>query len=97
MGFRTKANMDFIRRRAKVVSIAVTAPVKTRFLRLTSRRRPDDPKTMAEFIRQRDAKEIRFGILRVINEADYVIAHTGTLQQLRKSVASILKDARSSR
>ncbi|MGA3020771.1 MAG: AAA family ATPase [Candidatus Micrarchaeales archaeon] len=93
VGFRTKANLDFIKKHAKVTSIAVIAPAKIRYLRLSSRRRPDDPKTMTEFMRQRDRKEIRFGILKVIKGADYVIANTGTVADLKKSVQMVMDDA----
>jgi dephospho-CoA kinase len=92
-GLRNTADLNYIKRRFDVILVAVIAPAKTRFLRTKSRVRADNPKTMGEFIKHRDKKETRFGILGIIKKADYVISNTGTVADLKRSVAIVAKDA----
>jgi len=69
--------------------IAVTAPKELRMKRLLRRKR----KTQKE-IQARDKKEIALGMLKLIKNADFVIANTSTKKELRKNVEEILKALR---
>ncbi len=68
-----------------------TSP-KTRYQRLSRRRRSDDPKGMETFL-QRDLRELGVGLGAVIATADYMIVNEGTLTQLREKIQQILKEA----
>ncbi len=92
-GFRSMIDLNNVRKRFKVVTIAVVAPTKVRFARTLARNRPQDPKTLKDFIKYRDRKEAKFGLMEVIKHADYVVANTGDRRQLRKSVLIVAKDA----
>ena len=91
VGIRSKAELDYIRKRAKVVTIAVVAPVKLRFERIKRRRRPDAPGTIAEFVRDRDEKEAKWGELAAIKSADYIVSGAGNIVGLRHAVRTVLK------
>ena len=69
--------------------IAVTAPKELRIKRLLRRKR----KTQKE-IEARDKKEIALGMLKLIKNADFVLANTSTKEELRKNVEEILKALR---
>ena len=91
-GIRSRAEIAYIRRRmGNVVVIAVVAPLKTRFGRSKKRRRADAPRTLQDFVRDKDRKEGRWGMLGAIKAADYVIANTGTKADLRRSVERIVQ------
>jgi dephospho-CoA kinase len=66
--------------------IAVTAPKELRMKRLLARKR----KTQKE-IEARDKKEIALGMLKLMKNADFVIANTSTKKELEKDVEEILK------
>jgi dephospho-CoA kinase len=72
--------------------IALHASPKTRYQRLTRRRRSDDPASWETFM-QRDLREIGVGLGAVIATADYMIVNEGTLTQLRKKIQQVLKEA----
>ncbi len=58
----------------KVIVVAVHASPRRRFERLVRRGRPDDPKTWEEF-RERDYRELSFGIGSVIALADVMVVN----------------------
>lgn len=70
--------------------IAVTAPKEIRLKRLLKRKR----KTQAE-IEARDKKELKFGMGKLIKNADFVIANTSTKEELKKNVLILLKKIKS--
>lgn len=91
VGVRSRPELEYLKRQAKnVVTIAILAPSRLRFERMKERKRPDAQRTYAEFLK-RDRREIRFGLWGAIDGADYVIAGTGTIPQLRNEVERILK------
>ncbi len=71
--------------------IALHASPKTRYQRLSRRRRSDDPKSWETFM-QRDRRELGVGLGAVIAAADYMIVNEGTLAQLRKKIRQVLKE-----
>jgi dephospho-CoA kinase len=94
IGVRSKSELDYIRRRsrrARVVTVAVVAPVKLRFARIKKRGRPDTPRTLAEFIRNRDDKEVAWGEIGAIKSADYIVSGSGTNADLKAAISNILE------
>ena len=75
---------------ARVFLIAVTATRAERYRRMIARRRSDDIRNRNEFL-SREAKEARLGVGRAILEADFIIGNTGKMDDLRSSVAEVLK------
>jgi len=60
----------------KVLLVAVHASPKTRYCRLSSRGREDDPKNWDEFV-ERDLKELKLGVGEVIALADVMLVNEG--------------------
>jgi dephospho-CoA kinase len=71
--------------------VALHTSPKTRYQRLSRRRRSDDPDTWETFM-QRDRRELDIGLGAVIATADYMIVNEGTLSQLREKVRQVLKE-----
>jgi len=79
---------------ANFVLVAVHASPKTRFKRLSTRGRSDDPKTW-EVFHVRDIRELDVGIGRAIALAEYVIINDGTKEALGKKAVEVFKKAES--
>jgi len=90
-GVRDVWEVRHFRKLENTVTIAVVAPAKTRFERQEKRGRADAPKNFKQFV-ERDKKEIGWGELGALKEADYVIANTGTHADLKKAVLAMLAD-----
>ncbi|MFX0048805.1 MAG: AAA family ATPase, partial [Candidatus Hermodarchaeota archaeon] len=71
-GLRSIAEVKIFRNSWKFPFIAVTIDDNLRFERLSKRGRPDDPNTL-EDLKERDLREIAFGLNEVIGNANYVI------------------------
>ena len=69
--------------------VAIDAPDELRRRRALARGRTDDSKNIRD-VEERDKREIRWGLQRVIADADIVIPNNGSLEQLRKQVLSLL-------
>ncbi len=75
-GVRSMDEIKALSRAGKIVIVAVHASPKVRFKRLMLRRRKDDPKSWEEF-RERDLRELSFGIGSVIALADIMVINEG--------------------
>ncbi|MBR9680029.1 MAG: dephospho-CoA kinase [Candidatus Altiarchaeota archaeon] len=82
----TLAEFQFLKSK-KVVVIAVTAPVELRFKRATAR--GDSYKHLEEFV-QADKKDSELGIKKIIEQADFLIENSGTLDELAEMVDGII-------
>jgi dephospho-CoA kinase len=71
------------------MTLAIHASPKTRFNRLLSRRRSDDPKTLDTFS-ERDNRELTVGLGQVIALADYLAVNENTITELQSAVKDIL-------
>jgi dephospho-CoA kinase len=71
-GLRSMAEVIVFRKYWKFPLIATIVDEKIRYERLSNRKRPDDPNSLSE-IRDRDQREIRFGLNEVIENANYTI------------------------
>jgi dephospho-CoA kinase len=74
-----------------VVSVAVHSSPETRFRRLYSRQRSDDPKNWAIF-RERDLRELSVGLGNAIAMAEHVIVNEGTLSAAKSRAQEVLRE-----
>jgi dephospho-CoA kinase len=80
--FKDTFNKDF-------KTVAVKMPAQRRFELLKDRKRSDAPISWEEFL-LRDERELKWGIQRAIDDADYIILNTGTLDELEESFNELL-------
>lgn len=73
-GVRSLDEIAEFRKYGEVILVGVHASPRQRFIRLKSRKRPDDPKTWEEFT-ERDMKELELGIGNVIALADIMVVN----------------------
>ena len=66
------AEVKVFRKYWKFPLIATIVDENIRYQRLSNRKRPDDPNSLSE-IRERDQREIMFGLNEVIENANYKI------------------------
>ncbi len=90
-GIRSQTEVNIFKseldRDAKTVAIH-TSP-KTRYERLRERSRDDAPHTWSEF-NDRDDRELKWGLGRVIAKADHMMINEGSLDDFHGSVRTIL-------
>ncbi len=70
-------------------TVAILIPKKKRFEFLQKRGRSDAPMTLADF-KARDLRETKWGITRAIEQADYIIMNTGTLEELELNFKELI-------
>ncbi|HVQ01422.1 MAG TPA: AAA family ATPase [Candidatus Thermoplasmatota archaeon] len=70
--------------------VAIDAPDEVRRKRAISRGRTDDSKNLKD-LEERDKREIRWGLQKVIADADIVIPNSGALDAFRKRVATVMQ------
>lgn len=88
-GIRSLSELAELQSKFEVVMVAIHASPKTRFQRLMSRNRSDDPKTWETF-HERDERELNVGLGKVIALADIVVNNEGTIAQLQEAVKAAL-------
>lgn len=90
-GSRSVHELEVFRRElgSNMRLIAIHASPSLRFERLKRRNRFDAPRTEEEF-RQRDEREIGWGIGELISRADIVIENEGTLEEFYGKVEEVL-------
>ncbi|HYB67743.1 MAG TPA: AAA family ATPase [Candidatus Acidoferrales bacterium] len=92
-GVRSEDELRELRTKFDVISIAIHASPKTRFQRLLSRGRSDDPKTWDTFY-ERDSRELNVGLGHVIALADVLLVNESTIETLQSSFKSTLDKLR---
>ncbi len=70
--------------------ISIHSSPKTRFKRLKKRGRSDDPDRWKEF-KQRDIRELNFGLGKVIALSDKVIVNEGSEKEFKEKIKEIIK------
>jgi len=70
--------------------IAIDAPDELRRKRAISRGRTDDSKNLKD-LKERDKREIHWGLQKVIADADIVIPNNGSLEDFKKQVLTVFK------
>lgn len=86
-GLRSLAEYDYFRGNAVTHLIAVHASPETRFARLSSRGRSDDPKSWEEF-EERDRRELKMGIGSVIALAQSMLINEGVSKECFADIAA---------
>ena len=81
--FKKELGMDFL-------IIAIDAPDELRRKRAISRGRTDDSKNLKD-LEERDKREIRWGLQKVIADVDIVIPNNGSLEDFKKQVLTVFK------
>ncbi|MGP8068846.1 MAG: AAA family ATPase [Candidatus Bathyarchaeia archaeon] len=88
-GIRSEEELRELRTKFDVISVAIHASPKTRFQRLLSRGRSDDPKTWDTF-HERDSRELNVGLGHVIALADILLVNESTIDTLQSSFKAAL-------
>jgi dephospho-CoA kinase len=92
-GARNMEEIDELKKHYTVFGVAIHASPRSRYRRLLRRRRQDQPKNWKQFL-ERDNRELRVGLGRVICLADRMIENEETKDQLRKQTRRVLKKIR---
>ena len=74
-----------------LVSIAIDSPIEERFDRIISRKREDDMDNI-EQLKERDAREIGWGMGEAIAASDRIIENTTTLNEYRKNIHELFEE-----
>jgi dephospho-CoA kinase len=88
-GIRSLSELTELKSRFEVVTVAVQSSPKTRFERLLSRNRSDDPKTWDVF-HERDIRELEVGLGDVIALADILVINEGTMSELQSKFKDLI-------
>lgn len=92
-GTRGDAEVNYFRQvypeNLKVVAIFATQ--NTRFERIKNRNRPDDPKTLKEFM-ERDKRELAWGIGNAFSLADYMLINETTKEEFYYTVQKFFQE-----
>jgi dephospho-CoA kinase len=92
-GIRSLHEVAELKCKFEVVTLAIHASPQTRFQRLLSRGRSDDPKSWDTFY-ERDTRELTVGLGSVIALADRMATNESTITELQSSVKNILAELR---
>ena len=90
-GLRSIAEVKVFRKSWKFPIVAIMVDDKIRYERLSKRARPDDPKTL-EDLRERDQREISFGLNEVINSANYKVNNNLSVKEVQKIARNLILD-----
>jgi len=89
-GIRNIEEVETFRKRIKnFILVAIHASPKTRYERLMKREREDDSKNVEE-LKEREKRELSWGLGDVIAMADIVLINEGDLEEFREKVREIL-------
>ncbi len=91
-GIRSLAEVEeFKKHFPNFILIAIRASPKTRYQRLSRRKRSDDPQNWKSFM-ERDIRELGVGMGAVIAAADQTIVNEGSLAQLKTEIRRVMKE-----
>jgi len=89
-GARSVEEVDQLRRKFRVVTIAIHASREARFRRLQRRGRSDRPRGRADFA-ERDNRELGVGIAKLIALADRTVENEDTKDDLKRRTRRVLQ------
>jgi dephospho-CoA kinase len=89
-GARSVEEVDELRRKYDVVTIAIHASPRARFKRLQRRRRSDGPRGLADFA-ERDNRELGVGIAKLIALADRTVENEDSKADLKRRTRRVLQ------
>jgi len=88
-GPRNQEEIDELRRKYRVVTLGIHASSHTRFRRLLSRRRSDRPRSWKDFV-ERDDRELKVGIGKIIALADHMVENEDSKEDLKRRIVRLL-------
>ncbi|MFX1279995.1 MAG: AAA family ATPase [Promethearchaeota archaeon] len=88
-GVRSFAEVKVFRKYWKFPIIAIVVSEKNRFKWLFERGRSDDPRTIDD-LKERDSREIQFGLNEVIEKADFIIENCSSIEDLKEKTRSVV-------
>ena len=88
-GVRSLHELNELKSKFELITLVIHASPKTRFQRLLSRGRSDDPNTW-EIFTERDNRELTVGLGQVIALADYLAVNENSISELQSTVKGIL-------
>lgn len=88
-GVRSIFEVNVFKKSWKFPLIAINLDDKSRFKRLSERGRSDDPKSIEE-LKERDKREVGFGLEDVIDRADYIVFNNSTIEDLKRKTKEIV-------
>ena len=90
-GVRSLFEVNVFRKIWKFPIIAIIVDEKKRFNHLFERGRSDDPRSSGD-LKERDEREIQFGLDKVLDTADYIIPNNSTIEDLKKNTRKMVLD-----
>jgi len=89
-GVRSPEELDALEEVGKTFLVYVVASRRTRYIRLYSRGRSDDPLTYSQFL-MRDLRELKFGLADLLARADYIVVNENkTIEQLEEELSLVI-------
>jgi dephospho-CoA kinase len=89
-GARNIEEIEELNKKYRVFTIAIHASPESRFQRLLKRGRSDRPRNWADFL-ERDERELKVGVGKLIAIADRVVENEDTKNDLKRRTARLLK------
>ncbi len=89
-GARSVEEIEELNKKYHIFTIAIHASPKSRFRRLQKRRRSDRPRNWTEFL-ERDNRELRVGVGKLIAIADRVVENEDTKNDLKRRTGRLLR------
>jgi dephospho-CoA kinase len=89
-GIRSKAEVEVFRKKWKFPLIAIELNQKLRYKRIADRARKDDSRDLTD-IKQRDLREISFGLETVIKNADFHVYNEGNIEEMKEKTRVIVQ------
>jgi len=89
-GARSVEEVDELRRKYRVILIAINASPQARFKRLQRRGRSDKPRGWADF-EERDSRELGVGIAKLIALADRTVENEDSKDDLKRRTRRVLQ------
>ncbi len=89
-GLRSVYELAVFRKHWKFPLIVIESDERIRHQRIIERARDDDSKSILE-IKNREEREIDFGLLDLIKKADYIINNNSTIKYLKKKTRKQIK------
>lgn len=88
-GARNVEELDELRNRYRIVIVAIHASQQSRFERLLKRKRSDRPRNWKDFS-ERDQRELKVGVGKVIALADRMVENEDTKEDLKRRMKRVL-------
>lgn len=89
-GARSIEEIQELKRKYRVITVTIHASSKTRFQRLLRRRRSDRPRGWADFV-ERDNRELKVGVGKLIALSDRMVENEDTKEDLKRRMKRLLK------